>query len=182
MVPSPSSNRWLAVLGGIVAILFGLFAFVMPGTIVASLVIAFAAFVIIDALILLAGGFTLGDEWKELRLILVAGAVIALILAGLALWNPVGFALTITLLIGIWMLVSSIIQAIAGVALRPVPFWWVMVLSGVIGVIVALYIITQPVAGTVVLVWALGLYAVIYGVGRVLQGIAPGPGSGQATL
>ena len=182
MVSSTSSNRWLAILGGIVAVLFGLFAFAMPGVMVASLVIAFAAFVIIDALLLLAGGLTLGGDLGDLRWVLVAGAVIALVLAGLALWNPVGFALTITLLIGIWTLVTSIVQVIAGIALRPVPYWWVLVLSGVVGVIVGLYIIPQPVAGTVVLVWALGLYAIIYGVGRILQGIAPGPGSGQATL
>jgi uncharacterized membrane protein HdeD (DUF308 family) len=177
MAPTSSTNRWIAVLGGIVAVLFGIFAFAMPGTMLASLVIIFGAFVIVDALILLVGGIAAGSESGPLRWILVAGAVVALILGVLAVWNPIGFAIAITLLIGVWSLVSGIVQVFAALALRPVPYWWVLAVSGVLGVIVGMYIVLQPVAGTVVLVWALGLYAIVYGVGRLVSGLSSGKAS-----
>ncbi len=181
MVSPSSTDRWLAVLGGIIAVLFGLFAFAMPGVMIAWLVIAFGAFVIVDAIILLAGGIAAGDR-GNLRWILVAGAVVTLILGVLAVWNPIGFAIAITLLIGAWTFVSGLVQVFIGIAMRPVPYWWAMLISGLLGVIVGLYIITQPVGGTVVLVWALGLYAIVYGVGRVVQGISSAPVAGRTTL
>jgi len=168
-----SQNRWLAVIGGIVAILFGILAFAMPGTMLASLVLFFGAFVIIDAIILLAGGIMAGGEAANLRWVLIAGAVVTLIIGVLALWNPVGFVIALVVLIGIWTLVSGLVQVFVGIAARGAPYWWVMLISGILGIIVGLYIITQPVAGSVVLIWALGIYAVVYGVGRIMQGFTP---------
>jgi len=181
---SSSQDRWLALLGGVIAVLFGVLAFAMPGMVLASLVLFFGAFVIVDGLILLAGGVTVRGRAANLRWILIAGAVVALIIGVLALWNPVGFVIALVVLIGVWTLVSGLVQAFIGIAARGAPYWWVMLVSGVLGIAVGLYIVTQPVAGSVVLVWALGIYAVVYGIGRILQGLSPSsaPVAGSAGL
>lgn len=183
MVDTPSSpNRWLTVLGGIIAILFGLFAFAMPGAMLVSLVLFFGIFAIVEALILLFGGIKAGGEAASMRWILIAGAVITLILGILALWNPTGIVIAIAILIGIWAFVLGLFQVFVGIAARGAPYWWLTLISGVFGIIVGLYIMTQPIAGSVVLVWALGIYAIIYGIERIVLGLMPASATGPVQL
>lgn len=182
MASSSSTHKWLAVLGGIVAILFGLFAFAMPGVMLVSLVLFFAIFAIIEALVLLFGGIVVGPEAGSMRWILIAGAVVTLILGILALWNPTGFVIAIALLIGIWAFVLGLFQIFIGIAGRGVPYWWLTLISGVLGVIVGLYILTQPIAGSVVLIWALGIYAIVFGIERIVLAFSPAPAAAPVAI
>src|SRR5665647_426059 len=123
MVETPSSpNRWLVVLAGIIAILFGLFALVAPAAMLASLVLFFGIFAIIEAIIMLIGGIMAGGG------------------EGSARW----FVIAIAFLIGIWAFVLGLFQVFAGIAGRGAPYWWLTLIAGIIGVFVGLYIMTQP--------------------------------------
>jgi uncharacterized membrane protein HdeD (DUF308 family) len=53
MVPSLSQNWWLVVLRGVLAILFGMSAFIWPGITWLTLVILFGVYEIVDGLIAL---------------------------------------------------------------------------------------------------------------------------------
>ncbi len=183
MVDTPSTpNRWLAVLAGIIAILFGLFAFAMPVAMLASLVLFFGIFAIIEALILLYGGITAGSGQGSMRWILIGAAVVTLILGILALYNPTGFVIAIAFLIGIWMFVLGLFQVFAGIADRSAPYWWLTLIVGIIGIIAGLYIMTQPIAGSVVLVWVLGIYAIVFGIERIVLGFSPAPAASTVAL
>src|SRR5665647_2395040 len=145
MVETPSSpNRWLVVLAGIIAILFGLFALVAPAAMLASLVLFFGIFAIIEAIIMLIGGIMAGGGEGSERWILIGAAVVTLILGVLALYNPTGFVIAIAFLIGIWAFVLGLFQVFAGIAGRGAPYWWLTLIAGIIGIIVGLYIMTQP--------------------------------------
>ena len=179
MVETPSSpNRWLVVLAGIIAILFGLFALAMPATMLASLVLFFGFFAIIQAIILLIGGIMAGGEEGSMRWILIGAAVVTLILGVLALYNPTGFVIAIAFLIGIWAFVLGLFQVFAGIADRSAPYWWLTLIAGIIGIFVGIYIMTQPIEGSIVLVWVLGIYAIVFGIERiVLSFYSPAPAS-----
>jgi uncharacterized membrane protein HdeD (DUF308 family) len=177
-----STNKWLGVLAGIIAILFGLFALAAPVTMLASLVVFFGIFAIIQAVILLIGGIMAGGGENSARWIMIGGAVIALILGVLALYNPTGFVIAIAFLIGIWMFVFGLIGLFAGIAGRGAPYWWLTLIAGIIGVLGRLYIITQPGAGSVVLVWVLGIYAIVFGIERIVMAFAPAPSTATATI
>ena len=183
MADTPSSpNRWLAVLAGVVAILFGFYALAMPGMTLASLLFVFAIFAIVEGAMLLFGGIAAGSETGNLRWILVGAAVVTLILGILAIWNPVGFVLTVTFLVGLWAFVLGLFQVFAGIADRRAPYWWLTLIVGIIGIIAGLYIMTQPVAGSVVLVWVLGIYAIVFGIERIVLGFSPAPAASTAAL
>lgn len=171
--PSSSPNRWLIILTGIVAILFGLFAIAMPAAMLASLVLVFALFVIANALIMLARGVLARERTR--RWLLLAGGLITLVIGLLAFFRPAGFVIALVLLVALWALFMGVFQIYAGIVARGAPYWWLMVLTGAIGVIVGLYIFTQPLAGTVALVWVLGIYAIVYGVGELVQLFLPDP-------
>jgi len=182
MAQPTSTNKWIAVLAGIVAILFGLYAIAMPGMTLASLIFVFAIFAIVEALILLFGGIAAGGEMGSLRWILIAAAVVTLILGILAIYNPIGVALTVAFLVGIWAFVLGLFQVFVGIAGRGVPYWWLTLISGVLGVIVGLYIMTNPVAGAVVLVWALGIYAIVFGIERIVMAFSPAPAAAPIAI
>ncbi len=182
MAQTQSTNKWLGVLAGIVAILFGIFAFAMPLVMLASLVLFFAIFAIIEALILLYGGIVAGGGAGSIRWVLIGAAVITLILGILALWNPIGFVIAIAFLIGIWMFVLGLFQVFVGIADRRAPYWWLTLIVGIIGIIAGLYIMTQPIAGTVVLVWVLGIYAIVFGIERIVMAFAPAPAAAAVAI
>jgi uncharacterized membrane protein HdeD (DUF308 family) len=182
MAESQSTSKWLGVLAGIIAILFGLFALAMPATMLASLVIFFGIFAIIQAIILLIGGIMAGGGEGSARWILIGGAVVALILGVLALYNPTGFVIAIAFLIGIWAFVLGLFQVFAGFASRGTPYWWLTLIAGIIGIIVGLYIMTQPIAGSIVLVWVLGIYAIVFGIERIVIGFMPGPAAAPVAV
>lgn len=174
MVDTPSSpNRWLAVIAGIIAILFGLFAFAMPGALLGSLVVFFGVFAIIIAIILLIDGIMAGGGPGSARWILIGAAIVTLILGILALWNPTGFVIAIAFLIGLWMFVLGLFQLFVGIAGRSAPYWWLTLIVGIIGVIAGLYIMLYPGAGSVVLIWVLGIYAIVFGIERIVIGLFP---------
>ena len=173
MAQPSSTNKWIGVLAGIVAILFGLYAIAMPGLTLASLIFVFAVFAIVEALILLFGGLMAGGELGNLRWILVGAAVVTLILGILGIYNPIGVALTVAFLVGFWAFVLGLFQVFVGIADRSAPYWWLTLVSGVLGVIVGLYIMTNPIAGAVVLVWALGIYAIVFGIERTVLAFSP---------
>jgi uncharacterized membrane protein HdeD (DUF308 family) len=178
MAESQSTSKWLGVLAGIIAILFGLFALAMPATMLASLVIFFGIFAIIQAIILLIGGIMAGGGEGSARWILIGGAVVALILGVLALYNPTGFVIAIAFLIGIWMFVFGLLGIFAGFAARGTQYWWLSLIAGILGVIGGLYLLTQPGEASVVLVWVLGIYAIVFGIERiVLSFYSPAPAS-----
>ena len=183
MVETPSSpNRWLVVLAGIIAILFGLFALVAPAAMLASLVLFFGIFAIIEAIIMLIGGIMAGGGEGSARWILIGAAVVTMILGVLALYNPTGFVIAIAFLIGIWAFVLGLFQIFAGVADRSAPYWWLTLIAGIIGVFVGLYLMTQPLAGSVVLVWVLGIYAIVFGIERIIIGFMPAPTEASASI
>lgn len=177
-----SSHKWLAVLAGIVAIIFGLFALAMPGTMLVSLVLFFAIFALIEAIILIISGVMAGGGEGSARWVLIGAGVVLLILGVLAIYNPTGFVLTIAFLIGLWMFVLGLFQLWAGIADRSAPYWWLTLIAGIIGIIAGLYIMTQPVAGSVVLVWVLGIYAIVFGIERIVMAFAPAPSAATATI
>ncbi len=170
-----STNKWLMVIAGIIAILFGLLCFALPGATILTILVFFAIFAIIEAIILLYGGVVAGSGPGSARWVMIAAAVVLLILGILALWNPAGFVLTITFLIGIWIFLMGLFQIFAGIAGRSMPYWWLTLIVGIIGVLAGLYIMMQPVAGAIVILWVLGIYAIVFGIERIVMAFYPAP-------
>lgn len=66
---------------------------------------------------------------------LLIRGLLALALGVLILWRPMESIASFALVIAIWALVSGVVQVVHAVELRPVyPQWWVLLLSGVVGI------------------------------------------------
>jgi uncharacterized membrane protein HdeD (DUF308 family) len=154
---------WVA-LRGLVAVLFGVFAFIAPGITLAVLVLLWGAFAFADGVFALVAAFKVRDQGKPFWPLLIVGFLG--IAAGVAtfLW-PGMTALVLLAFIGAWAFVMGVFQILAAIRLRrEIEGEWLLALSGALSVLFGVFVLFQPGAGALALVWAIGAYAVVFGV------------------
>ena len=160
---------WIFILRGLLAILLGVIAFVAPGLALATFVVLFAFWMLID------GAAALIHAWQSRGkgnwwLGLLEG--IAGIAAGiLALAWPAITALVLLLLVGSWAIVTGVMEVWAAIRLRAViQGELLLALSGVISVLFGLFVIVFPGAGIFSVLWLIGIYAIVFGLALVWLG------------
>jgi uncharacterized membrane protein HdeD (DUF308 family) len=112
-------NWWLLVVRGVLAVIFGILAFALPGPTVLALVILFAAYMAVDgimAIVLAIRRAQQRREWWALVLEGIAGLAVAVITV---IWPDVT-ALALLYLIAAWALVTGVMEIVAAVRLRKV--------------------------------------------------------------
>jgi uncharacterized membrane protein HdeD (DUF308 family) len=159
-----SGNWWALALRGGAALLLSIVAFTLPGVTLAAIVLIFGVYAITD------GIFTIVAAVRGLRRHERWGAMLAQGIAGVAagviaiLWPAIG-ALALTYLVAGWALVTGALEIAAAVKLRKVVKGeWLLILSGLLSIILAVLLAIFPGVGMVVLAWWLGAYAFAYGV------------------
>jgi len=154
-----SRNWWVLALRGVVAILFGIGAFLWPGLTLAVLVVLWGAFVLVDGIVAIVAGARVG-LWP-----LVLVGVIGALAGGYALSRPGVAALALLIVIAAWAIVRGIFEIVAAIRLRKeIANEWMMILGGIASVVFGLLVWLFPGAGALSLVWVIGLYAILAGV------------------
>lgn len=169
MVTSLSRNWWLLVLRGMLAILFGILAFVWPALTWLTLIIMFGVYALVDGLVAIVTGLfrTKDARWWVFLLegILNIGiGVIALI------WPEVT-SLVLIYIIASWAVITGILEIAAAVRLRDeIENEWVMGLGGFVSMVLGILLFLQPAAGGLAIIWIMAGYALIFGVLLVVLG------------
>ncbi|RXE57008.1 hypothetical protein ABH15_02410 [Methanoculleus taiwanensis] len=164
---------WLSFLiRGIIAVLFGLVAFIWSGFVLEVLVYFFGFFVIINAVVTLVMGASSEHPPTPRWLLLLVG-ILGLGLGILALLSPMVVVVAFLYLIAAWALVAALGDFILAVS---VAGDWasriLLVISGILGIIFALIIIFVPLLAELVLVQVLGIYAIAFGVIGIIHGLS----------
>lgn len=154
---------WVA-LRGVVAVLFGILAMSMPGITLAALVLVWGAYALVDGIFALIAGWRIRDQNKPLWPLILAG--VAGVAAGLvAFFWPGVTALVLLYIIAFWAIVGGAFQIVAAIRFRKeMQNEWLHGLSGVISLLFGIMLLAQPGEGALALIWAIGLYAVLFGV------------------
>jgi uncharacterized membrane protein HdeD (DUF308 family) len=161
---------WTLVVRGVIAIVFGLLAFVAPTFGIAMLVALFAVWALVDGVgSLLAGVRTRGTDrswWIEILegVVSIAAGVVALLLPGFA-------AEILVLLIAVWAIVTGVIEIGLAIRLRRVlegEVW--LALAGVASILFGGLILLFPAAGALSLVWLIGSFAIAFGAFLIMLG------------
>jgi uncharacterized membrane protein HdeD (DUF308 family) len=160
MLSMLSENWWVLALLGLLTVLFGFAALVLPLGTLEAVGRLFGVYAILEgALVVLIG--MRGTRYR--------GAFIAEgafgILAGLvALAWPGVTALVLLYVIAIWAIFTGIAEMIAAVVLRrEIEGEWVLFLVGVLSVVLGVAMAVLPGVGLLSLVWLIGLYALVVG-------------------
>jgi uncharacterized membrane protein HdeD (DUF308 family) len=154
---------WLIALRGVLGIIFGLIAFIMPVATILALVLLFSAYMLVDGLFSIIAAIRAARRRQRWGLLTVqaiasiATGVIAFILPGITV-------LAFVLLVAAWAIVSG--SVMLGAAFRTGidhGRWW-LALAGIAGLLYGALMILAPLAGAIVLTWWLGAFALVLGV------------------
>ena len=171
MVTALSRNWWLVVLRGVLAILFGLAAFIWPGITLLTLIVIFGVYAIVDGVIAIVTGFSRTKDsprwWTFLLegLVSIGAGIVALVWPGLA-------TLVLIYMIAFWAIFTGILEIAAAVRLRhEITNEWFLALGGVLSIGLGILLFLQPAAGSLAIVWLIAGYALIFGILLVILGI-----------
>lgn len=154
---------WVVLLRGILAVLFGVVALVWPGITVWALVVVFAAYAIIDGIVLVVQSIRDKPEgwgwWLAMGVVSVLAGLVALFWPGIT-------ALALLYVIAFYAILFGITGIVGGVRFRKVPDsgWVWSVLAGVVAVLFGIVLLIFPGEGILSLIVLLGIYAILFGV------------------
>jgi uncharacterized membrane protein HdeD (DUF308 family) len=173
-----SDDWWLFTLEGILAIAFGVSAWVWPGLTIGTLVILFGAFSISAGVISLFAAFEarrLGESpWGYIfQSLLNVGTGVAVLA-----WPDIS-ARALLYVIAAWAIVSGIYEVAAAIELRKlIDNEWFLAMGGLASIAFGVLVAVFPGRGAVALVWTIGLYAIAFGIMLIALGFRL-RGSGQ---
>jgi uncharacterized membrane protein HdeD (DUF308 family) len=179
------ASRWgWVVLRGVVAVLFGLFAFARPGALSLGLLMLFAAYAFVGgiaAIITAAQRGRAGANWGMLMLDGILGIAAAVVAV---LW-PATAVVAFVWVIAAWAVITGALEVASAISLRKViEHEWALGLAGLVTLAFGVLMFARPVVGGLAVVWWLGAYALAFGVlmlvlGFRLRSFAHGHGRGQ---
>ena len=160
-----SRDWWVFAIRGLAAIVFGILAFIWPGTTLAVLVLLFGAYVLVDGVSLLVA-LARGDALARRHAWAVGIMGVLGIVAGVVTFAAPGLtALSLLYLVAFWAIAMGTFQVIAAIALRREidgEFW--MVLGGLATIVFGAFLVAFPGEGLLSLVWLVGIWSVVFGV------------------
>lgn len=156
-------NWWAMALRGIVAVIFGLIAFLMPTATLYALTILFGAYALIDGIVSLGAAVHSarhGEHWWALVFEGIAGLGAAIITV---LW-PLLTLVVLIYIIGFWAVITGILEIVAAIRLRRVISGeWLLVLTGIASIVFGFLLFSAPGPVAVVVAWWIGAYVFVFG-------------------
>lgn len=182
-----AQNWWAVALRGAIAILFGVLAIALPGVTLAALILLWGIYAVADGVFAIISGVRAARRHERWGVLIVEG--IAGIIAGLiAVFLPAAAAFAFVFLFAVWAVVTGVIEIVAAVRLRrEIEGEWLLALTGVLSVLLGVYVAAFPGLGLLGLIWTLGVYAILFGIALIalsvrLRHLAPAATAGGPTL
>jgi uncharacterized membrane protein HdeD (DUF308 family) len=163
---------WAFILRGILAIVFGVVALLVPQIALVAIVALFGAWALIEGVTQIIAAWRMrtdgGYWWVGLLEGIVSVAVGILVL----IVSPVITAIAIVYLIGAWSIVTGALEIWFAIRLREqIRGELLLGLAGLLSILFGLYLVIFPGAGLLGLLWLVGAFAVAFGATLFLLGM-----------
>jgi uncharacterized membrane protein HdeD (DUF308 family) len=178
LLPLAKGIWWWVLVRGILAVVFGVIALLAPATALTAIAVVFGAYALVDGVMTAIQAVRVRNSVKQWGWLLVQGILSALAgLAALVLPGLVGAfgGLVVLWTIVIWNLMHGFagIRSAAGATEGRAKTWGIIggILSIVFGIVLGVLVLLTPGATLLGLVWAVGIYAILFGVTLVVTAI-----------
>ena len=157
MLHALASNWWLILLRGICAVIFGLLTFVLPGVTLATLVLLYGAFALVDGVTALVAAIRGGAPAPRWWLAIVGLLGIA---AGLlTFFFPGVTALVLLYFIAFWAIATGVMEIAGAIRLRKeIDNEWWLIAVGIISILFGVILVVAPGAGALGLLFTIGFF------------------------
>jgi uncharacterized membrane protein HdeD (DUF308 family) len=170
MIETLKRHWWVPVIRGIAAIVFGVIAFTHPVMAIATLVLFFGAWVLIDGIFRIVGAIrhrASDPDWVWQLVIGIIGIIVGL----LTFHAPQVTALALVIYIAAWALMIGASEIVMAVKLRhEIKGEWLLILMGLASIVFAVLLLWNPVAGAAAVIWLIAWYAVVLGILAIFFG------------
>lgn len=163
-LPAETGHWWALALRGVVAILFGIAAFLRPDIALEALILLFGAYALVDGVFSIVGVFG-GTRMGTPRWLLFVEGVVSILAGLIAFILPGLTAVALLYLVAAWAVITGIMQAATAIRLRQeIQGEWALIVGGALSVLFGLILAVLPAVGILSLIWLVGFYAVAFGV------------------
>jgi uncharacterized membrane protein HdeD (DUF308 family) len=163
-LPAETGHWWALALRGVIAILFGLAAFLRPDIALGALILLFGAYALVDGVFAIVGVFG-GTRSGTPRWLLLLEGVVSILAGLIAFIFPGLTAIALLYLVAAWAIVTGIAEIATAIRLRQeIRGEWALILGGILSVLFGLLLAVLPGVGILSLIWLIGAYAVVFGV------------------
>ena len=155
---------WVLLIRGILAVVFGVLAYIQPAITLAALVLLFGAYSFADGVMSIVAGFAGRGEREHWWVLLLEGLV-GVAVGILTLWAPGITAMALLFYIAAWAILTGILEIAAAIRLRKeIRGEWLLILGGLASVAFGGLLVARPGAGALTVVWLIAGYAVVFGI------------------
>jgi uncharacterized membrane protein HdeD (DUF308 family) len=161
MLHTLTANWWALALRGLVAVLFGLLTFFVPGITLVTLVLLFGAYALVDGVFNVIAFFRVAShQWA----LLIEG-VVGIVAGAITFAWPAITALALLYVIAFWAILTGIFEIVAGIRLRKaIANEWLLLLMGVLSLLFGFLILFAPGTGALAIILWIGAYALVFGI------------------
>jgi uncharacterized membrane protein HdeD (DUF308 family) len=161
-------NWWTLALRGLAAVVFGVLTLAWPGLSLRVLIALFGAFALVNGVMAIVGSYQAHERHLRWGSLLAVG-ILDLIAAGVTWFWPGLTALALLYVVVAWALVTGILSIGAAIEFHDAgPHAWLLALSGVLSVALAVILAVDPRSGILSLVLVVGIYAIAGGVTEIV--------------
>jgi uncharacterized membrane protein HdeD (DUF308 family) len=159
---------WMLLLRGLAALIFGLLVVTRPGITLASLVLFFGAYSLVNGVLGLFSAI-FGNPDAENRWMLLGGALLSIAIGMLTLWAPGLTALVLLFYIAVWAIATGVLEVAAAFRLRKeIQGEWMLALAGILSICFGLFLLVRPGDGVLAVLSILAFFAIVIGILYVL--------------
>jgi uncharacterized membrane protein HdeD (DUF308 family) len=170
MLAVAARQWWVLVLQGILGVLFGVLAILLPGVALVTLAYLFAAWAIIAGVTQIGVGWRVaearGRSWPfaVMGIVSLAAGVLAALIPSLTI-------LGLVLLLGWWLVIQGAMEVYTAWRIRrEVTGEWILALAGGARAIVGLIVLVMPIIGAVLTVAVLAAWSIVGGITALVLG------------
>ena len=154
-----TQNWWAMALRGLIAVLFGIAAFMAPGIMLWMLVALFGGYALADGIFALISAFR-RDVRAERWWALLFEGIVSLVIGVVTITWPGLTAMGLLYLIAFWAIVTGVFEIITAIRLRrEIRGEWMMALIAILSMAFGFLLIAFPLAGALSVVLMIGAFA-----------------------
>ncbi|MBN1167003.1 MAG: DUF308 domain-containing protein [Methanospirillaceae archaeon] len=155
------TDRLLAGVIALIAIIFGLIAIAVPFLLFELLILIIGIVLLIIGI--LTAGVALSQESGLNKTLLLCSGLLSIIIGLLALISPYVATIAIAYLIAIWLVINGIIAIAYAVSISYAKHRILTGIWGVVSLLIGLFLFVSPMVGIELLVLIVGIFFIIYG-------------------
>ncbi|MGO2366791.1 MAG: HdeD family acid-resistance protein [Pseudoalteromonas sp.] len=158
------TKSWRVLLmRGLIAIIFGLVTWFAPRASLQVILLIFAGYFFFDGLLRVWVAISSKSN-NPLWWLLLVGGILSTAAALMTLFVPDITTLLLLYYIAAWAIAIGVVEILVAMKLRhEISGEWLLIITGALSVIFGLYLMFNPGAGILTLLWLVATYAVIFG-------------------